>query len=100
MQLGSDAVQMLGGHGYTKEHPVERWYRDLRAAGVMEGGLLRMTINLEVPKKFDQLIAQAHQAAAEVLRPNSRQYDTAEHEHPKELDMLAALIDGMNEGGR
>ena len=40
MQIGSDAVQMLGGHGYTKEHPVERWYRDLRAAGVMEGGLL------------------------------------------------------------
>ncbi|HTU30960.1 MAG TPA: acyl-CoA dehydrogenase family protein, partial [Solirubrobacteraceae bacterium] len=40
MQIGSDAVQMLGGHGYTKEHPVERWYRDLRAAGVLEGGLL------------------------------------------------------------
>ncbi len=40
MQLGSDAVQMLGGHGYTREHPVERWYRDLRAAGVLEGGLL------------------------------------------------------------
>jgi len=59
-----------------------------------------VTINLEVPKKFDQLIAQAHQAAAEVLRPNSRHYDTAEHERPKELDMLAALIDGMNEGGQ
>jgi acyl-CoA dehydrogenase len=59
-----------------------------------------MTINLEVPRKFDQLIAQAHQAAAEVLRPNSRKYDTAEHERPKELDMLAALIDGMNEGGQ
>jgi len=59
-----------------------------------------MTINLEVPRKFDQLIAQAHQAAAEVLRPNSRHYDTAEHERPKELDMLAALIDGMNEGGQ
>ena len=40
MQLGSDGVQMLGGHGYTKEHPVERWYRDLRAAGMLEGGLL------------------------------------------------------------
>jgi alkylation response protein AidB-like acyl-CoA dehydrogenase len=40
MQLGSDAVQMLGGHGFVKEHPVERWYRDLRAAGVMEGALL------------------------------------------------------------
>ena len=40
MAIGSDGVQMLGGHGYVKEHPVERWYRDLRGAGVMEGGLL------------------------------------------------------------
>jgi len=39
-QIGSDAVQLLGGHGYVKEYPVERWYRDLRAAGVIEGGLL------------------------------------------------------------
>ena len=56
-------------------------------------------INLEVPRKFELLIAQAHQAAAEVLRPNSRTYDTAEHTYPKELDMLAALIDGMSESG-
>ncbi len=40
MQIGSDAVQLLGGHGYITEHPVERWYRDLRAAGLMEGALL------------------------------------------------------------
>jgi alkylation response protein AidB-like acyl-CoA dehydrogenase len=40
MQIGLDGVQLLGGHGYTKEHPVERWYRDLRAIGVMEGGVL------------------------------------------------------------
>jgi alkylation response protein AidB-like acyl-CoA dehydrogenase len=39
-QIGSQGVQLLGGHGYTKEHPVERWYRDLRAAGIMEGALL------------------------------------------------------------
>jgi alkylation response protein AidB-like acyl-CoA dehydrogenase len=38
--IGSDGVQLLGGHGYVKEHPVERWYRDLRAAGVMEGALI------------------------------------------------------------
>ncbi|OBF10758.1 acyl-CoA dehydrogenase family protein [Mycobacterium sp. 852002-10029_SCH5224772] len=37
MQIGLDGVQLLGGHGYTKEHPVERWYRDLRAVGVAEG---------------------------------------------------------------
>ena len=40
MQTGSDGVQLLGGHGYVKEHPVERWYRDLRAVGVMEGVVL------------------------------------------------------------
>jgi alkylation response protein AidB-like acyl-CoA dehydrogenase len=40
MQIGSDGVQLLGGHGYTKEHPVERWYRDLRAAGMLEAALI------------------------------------------------------------
>jgi len=40
MQIGSDGVQLLGGHGFVTEYPVERWYRDLRAVGVMEGGLL------------------------------------------------------------
>jgi alkylation response protein AidB-like acyl-CoA dehydrogenase len=40
MQIGLDGVQLLGGHGYVKEHPVERWYRDLRAIGLMEGAVL------------------------------------------------------------
>jgi alkylation response protein AidB-like acyl-CoA dehydrogenase len=40
MAIGSQGVQLLGGHGFVKEHPVERWYRDLRAAGLMEGALL------------------------------------------------------------
>ncbi|MEO8816338.1 MAG: acyl-CoA dehydrogenase family protein [Mycobacterium sp.] len=40
MQIGLDGVQLLGGHGYVKEHPVERWYRDLRAIGVAEGVLV------------------------------------------------------------
>ncbi len=55
-------------------------------------------INLETPKKFRPLVDQANQVAKEVLRPISRKYDLAEHTYPKELDMLAALIDGMNEG--
>ncbi len=55
-------------------------------------------INLEVPKKFVGLVDQAHQVATEVFRPISRKYDVAEHEYPKELDMLAAVIDGMNDG--
>jgi alkylation response protein AidB-like acyl-CoA dehydrogenase len=40
MRIGSDGVQLLGGHGYVKEHPVERWYRDLRAIGVATGIVL------------------------------------------------------------
>ncbi|ONM48142.1 butyryl-CoA dehydrogenase [Nocardia donostiensis] len=40
MQFGLDGVQLLGGHGYTKEHPVERWYRDLRGIGIAEGVVL------------------------------------------------------------
>jgi alkylation response protein AidB-like acyl-CoA dehydrogenase len=40
MRIGADGVQLLGGHGYVKEHPVERWYRDLRATAIMEGALL------------------------------------------------------------
>lgn len=55
-------------------------------------------INLETPKKFKVLVNQAHQVANEVLRPNSRKYDLAEHAYPKELDLLASLLDGMNEG--
>ncbi|GAA3958571.1 acyl-CoA dehydrogenase family protein [Gordonia caeni] len=37
LQIGLDGIQLLGGHGFTKEHPVERWYRDLRGAGIGEG---------------------------------------------------------------
>ena len=40
MAIGNDGVQLLGGHGFVKEHPVERWYRDLRAVGIMEGAVL------------------------------------------------------------
>ena len=56
-------------------------------------------MNLENPKKFKLLVDQAHETALNVLRPISRKYDKSEHAYPKELDMLASLVDGMNEGG-
>lgn len=37
MTIGTDGVQLLGGAGYTKDHPIERWYRDLRVASVAHG---------------------------------------------------------------
>ncbi|MGE8559983.1 MAG: acyl-CoA dehydrogenase family protein [Acinetobacter sp.] len=55
-------------------------------------------MNLQNPKKFKMLMDQAHESALNVLRPISRKYDKAEHSYPKELDMFASLIDGMNDG--
>ena len=54
---------------------------------------------LELPKSLRALQSQAHQVAKNVFRPISQKYDQAEHAYPKELDMLAALMDGLNAGG-
>jgi acyl-CoA dehydrogenase len=56
-------------------------------------------INLDDPRKLVPLRDQAHQVAMNMLRPISRKYDAAEHEYPKELDLLAAMIDGLSESG-
>jgi acyl-CoA dehydrogenase len=56
-------------------------------------------IHLDDPRRLRTLRDQAHQVAMNMLRPVSRKYDRAEHEYPKELDMLAAMIDGLAESG-
>ena len=57
-------------------------------------------INLDDPEEVPAAASgQAHQVAMNMLRPISRKYDRAEHEYPKELDMLAAMIDGLSESG-
>ncbi|MDP6933354.1 MAG: acyl-CoA dehydrogenase [Myxococcota bacterium] len=33
------AVQLLGGHGYMQDHPVEKWMRDARALSLLWGGI-------------------------------------------------------------
>ncbi|HTF32963.1 MAG TPA: acyl-CoA dehydrogenase family protein [Myxococcota bacterium] len=37
MKIADNGVQVLGGHGYIREHPVEMWYRNARTLGVLEG---------------------------------------------------------------
>ncbi|AFR50140.1 MULTISPECIES: acyl-CoA dehydrogenase family protein [Gordonia] len=59
-----------------------------------------MSINLELPKKLNVTVDQAHQAAAEIFRPISRKYDLREHDYPVELDTLASLYDGLSETGQ
>ncbi|GAB18601.1 putative acyl-CoA dehydrogenase [Gordonia effusa NBRC 100432] len=58
-----------------------------------------MAINLELPRKLDTTIDQAHQAAAQIFRPISRKYDLREHAYPIELDTLASLYDGLSAAG-
>jgi acyl-CoA dehydrogenase len=58
-----------------------------------------MPISLDDPKRLRQLRDQAHQVAMNMLRPISRKYDRAEHDYPQELDLLAAMIDGLSESG-
>lgn len=37
MEVTTDAVQVFGGYGYTKEYPVERYMRDAKITQIYEG---------------------------------------------------------------
>jgi len=37
MEITTDAVQLLGGYGYTRDHPVERMMRDAKVTQIYEG---------------------------------------------------------------
>ena len=37
MRMVIKALQILGGHGYTKKHLVEKFFRDAKATQIYEG---------------------------------------------------------------
>ncbi|GAA4950583.1 acyl-CoA dehydrogenase family protein [Actinoplanes utahensis] len=37
MKVTTDAVQILGGYGYSADHPVERWFREAKVLQIVEG---------------------------------------------------------------
>ena len=37
VRVTEQAIQLLGGNGYTREYPVERWHRDARLFTIFEG---------------------------------------------------------------
>jgi alkylation response protein AidB-like acyl-CoA dehydrogenase len=37
VRVTEQAIQILGGYGYVREHPVERWYRDAKIYTIFEG---------------------------------------------------------------
>jgi alkylation response protein AidB-like acyl-CoA dehydrogenase len=54
MKVTTDAVQILGGCGYTKEYPVERMMRDAKATQIYEGTnqIQRVVIARDLFRKF------------------------------------------------
>jgi len=53
MKISTDAVQILGGYGYTKDYPVERLFRDAKLTQIFEGTnqIQRMVIAREMLKE-------------------------------------------------
>jgi alkylation response protein AidB-like acyl-CoA dehydrogenase len=37
VSASQDAIQVLGGYGYTREFPAERYYRDAKITEIYEG---------------------------------------------------------------
>ena len=37
VKVTEQAIQILGGNGYTREYPVERWHRDAKIFTIFEG---------------------------------------------------------------
>ena len=37
VRVTDDAIQILGGAGYIRDHPVERWHRDAKIFTIFEG---------------------------------------------------------------
>ncbi len=49
-----EAMQILGGYGYTKDYPVERYARDVRVTSIYEGTseIQRLIISREILREF------------------------------------------------
>ena len=56
MQVTTDAVQVLGGVGYTSEYPVERFMRDAKVLQIVEGTnqIQRVVIARHLKKEYEQ----------------------------------------------
>ncbi|NOY25809.1 MAG: acyl-CoA dehydrogenase [Oligoflexia bacterium] len=56
MAVTQDAVQVLGGYGYTREYPVERYMRDAKVMQIVEGTnqVQRMVISRHLKHRYQQ----------------------------------------------
>ncbi len=54
MKVATDAVQIFGGYGYTREYPVERFMRDAKITQIYEGTnqIQRVVIARELTRRY------------------------------------------------
>ena len=54
MAVTTDAVQVFGGYGYTREYPVERYMRDAKVMQIVEGTnqIQRLVIARNLKNKY------------------------------------------------
>jgi butyryl-CoA dehydrogenase len=72
LDANSNAIQIMGGYGYTRDHPVERYYRDNRLNPIHEGAnaiqeidLLGRKVAMKDGAAFKAVIAEIDAALAE-----------------------------------
>ena len=58
-RVASKAIQIHGGYGYTKEYPVERYYRDAKLTEIGEGTseIQRIVIARRVLEEYGKLFS-------------------------------------------
>ncbi|TBU82992.1 acyl-CoA dehydrogenase [Pseudomonas daroniae] len=89
LQANALAIQILGGHGYTRDHPVEQYYRDNRLNPLHEG-----THGIQ---SLDLLGRKVGQQSGAALKALSRQIiDTCQRAEPfTELDALRQPLEKL-----
>jgi len=65
MRITVDAIQIFGGYGYSKDYPVERYFRDAKVLTIGEGTseMQRLIILREIIKSFSDLLPESYSLA-------------------------------------
>lgn len=89
LQANALAMQILGGHGYTRDHPVEQYYRDNRLNPIHEG-----THGIQSLDLLGRKVGQHGGAALQALR--QRITETCQRAEPfRELDALRQPLQAL-----
>lgn len=93
LEANSLAIQVLGGYGYTREYPVERYFRDNRLNQIHEGttaiqgiDLLGRKVTMENGAAFAALIEEIGKTISNTVKEQSLA------EYSKELDVSLQLV--------